>query len=91
MYGNKYFLVIDHGGLIGKLDKFVQYEINYFCLCRPVFHELQTIPILVVPYTYLFKLSSCQVVKLSSCQVVSPGSGKVQTLVNVLFWICNIV
>ena len=27
-----------HRDLTGKLEKFVQYKINYFCLCRPGFH-----------------------------------------------------
>ena len=29
---------LSHGDPIGKLGKFVQYEINNFCLCRPGFH-----------------------------------------------------
>ena len=28
----------EHGDLSGKLGKFVQYEINDFCLCRPGFN-----------------------------------------------------
>ena len=49
-------LHFNHCDLTGKQGKSVQYDINYFCLCRPGF-MYQIFPILVVLYSYLFKLS----------------------------------